>query len=366
MLDRGPRVATAEADPSAPTENTLEPPVPDDSEEDSLFASHPDLVDPQWQRIADRATRQAALARPRTTRAITRTRKPAWYTGRRPLGAAVAVLVFAIVGSGYLGLHDRVPSAQNASSVTETGATATDQRPEPINLSHPFATTPAAGWADGIAGIRLPVATPVGTHSAQDVTGAYATATQALVAAHLDPKMLVAHDPTAYLALLAPDARAQDQSTVVSALAPGRSREVTLLTTGFPLLSVPVKVNGSMSISTDADDNLVVHTNYVFAYPFKPLNMDTVTDAWQIIAVQHFAADYTVIGNTRKFRSSSQGLWLTHVQSYDYSMSCAQSDKGFLAPAFSDPSGAGGTRANPDTLYDPNHSLDIPDGCGPS
>jgi hypothetical protein len=45
---------------------------------------------------------------------------------------------------------------------------------------------------------------------------------------------------------------------------------VTMLAPGFHLLPAPIKVNGTMSVDTNHQGDLVVHANYVFAYPFAP------------------------------------------------------------------------------------------------
>jgi hypothetical protein len=175
--------------------------------------------------------------------------------------------------------------------------------------------------------------------------------------------MLVNHDPSGYLALLAPDAGKREQPRLITAQPADGDGTVTLLAAGHSLLPAPIKVNGSMSVSTDKDGNLLVHTNYVFAYPFRPTDPSTITESWQIVAVVHVAVDYAVIESSQ-YTPGSQGAWVGGSQSYDSSMACGPFKQGYLAPAYLDQAPHGPQTDNPDAYYDPNHSLDIPNTCG--
>jgi hypothetical protein len=249
-------------------------------------------------------------------------------------------------------------------SPTVPTATPTVRQDLPLNLNEPFGNTPAAGWSDGVAGIAPPAATAVGHYSAAQVTTALNLVKQVLVASHLDPKMLVAHDTSTYLSLLAPDARTDEQKTLADPrYTPDRGGGLTLLATGFHLLPAPVKVNGSMSFSIGSDGELLVHANYVFAFPFAPTDPKQITQPWQIVAIQHVAEDYEYVADKR-MTAGSQGLFVHSTQAYYDSMACSQSTKGFLAPAIADPATNGGPETgNPDSYYDPNHSLSVPNSC---
>lgn len=232
----------------------------------------------------------------------------------------------------------------------------------PLDLTHPFANTPAANWPDGTAGIQPPAATPVGGHRAAEVADALDRARQALTAAHLDTRMLVNHDPTDYLALLAVNVRGPEQAALTGAGPARDGGEVTMIATGFTLLPIPVKVSGGMSVSTDQHDQLVVHANYVFAYPFAPADSSSITVPGQIVAVQHVQEDFTVVRGTN-YAAGDRGLWPTKSASYYESMACGASERGYLAPEYSEPHTGRTPAEDPDAYYAPSHPMTIAVTC---
>ena len=233
----------------------------------------------------------------------------------------------------------------------------------PLDLTRPFTGTPAANWPDGVAGLEPPAAAPVGGHPAAEVAAALDQAQRALIAAHLDDRMLVNHDPSAYLALLAPNARGREQATLSGPAVARDGGEATMIQSGFTLLPIPVKVNGSMSVSTGPDDQLVVHANYVFAYPFAPEVSGAITEPWQIVAIQHVNEEFTWVAGAGYARAD-HGLWPTSSQSYYESMACGPAARGYLAPEYSQPYAGSPQTVNPDAFYDPGHPISITTTCG--
>jgi hypothetical protein len=351
------------------------PPDPADPADD-LFANHPDLASPEWARRAERIERKEAARYRRAVQAKAASaraaRKPSAKAKRperpvllNPTSRTSQFLVIVVVlGTALLAWHpwshggSPSPLAQQLVEPTVTG---TARRSAPVNLAQPFANTPAAGWSDGAAGIVVPPAVAVGSVPAATVGLAMARVKQVLVAAHLDDRMLVQHDTSAYLALFATTARAQASAQLTPAHPDGNG-ELTLLANGFHLLPAPVKVNGTMSTSLDPTGELVVHTNYVFAYPFAPSDPDSITEYWQFIPVLHVAEDFILVSDRRQ-PAADQGLWLTHSQSYGFGVGCTRFDQGYLAPAFSEPRLDGPTGANPDSYFDPRHPLNVPNTC---
>ncbi|HJP76910.1 MAG TPA: hypothetical protein VJ914_21760 [Pseudonocardiaceae bacterium] len=347
----------------------------DHSSPDESIDTHPDLIDPEWnervEREARKAVKRSSPIRPQSVEPARPGRRRRFALNNRSLSAILGVLILV----GLFVLVNRV-SEQNSSTPAQQpqGAipignagpapTPTSRQNARLDLNAPFADTPAAAWADGAAGIQPPPATAVGKWSAATVAGAEASVKQSLVDAHLDPAMLVNHDPATYLASLAPNARADEQSRINSA----QSRvagTVSWLAAGFHLLSVPVKVDGSMTPATDPKTgDLVIHTNYVFAFAFDPGQAKTVSQPWQIIAVQHVAEDFTVVSGSG-LHTTDKGLWVTSENGYLDQIGCTESGQGFIAPAFADGANLGAPRSteNPDALYAPSHALNIANSC---
>jgi hypothetical protein len=226
----------------------------------------------------------------------------------------------------------------------------------------PYGSTPAADWSDGAAGIVLPAPAAVGSWSRAQVKAAETKVKQALVASHLDNRMLVDHDPSTVLALLAPTMRADVRTHLTKDTDHDYGGTVSELAAGYHLLPVPIKVNGSMSPGTGEHGNLVIHTNYVFAFPFAPTSPLALRDAWQTVAVQHVQVDFEIVTGSR-YRTADQGIWLEKTSSYYADIGCAQSDRGYLAPAYTNGLIAGGDNENPADMFDPQHTMNIQNTC---
>ncbi|HEX7659687.1 MAG TPA: hypothetical protein VF444_09415 [Pseudonocardiaceae bacterium] len=248
-----------------------------------------------------------------------------------------------------------------SSRVTDTMTV--EQKDIALDLNQPFADTAAAGWADGANGIVLPAPAAVGKWTAAQVTDAENQVKQELVAANLDNRMLVNHDPSGYLALLAPDARTYEQRLLNDPSYRDANR-VTQLAPGFHLLPAPIKVNGSMSAATNKDGQILIHTNYVFAYPFAPAKPATIRDSWEIVAIHHIQDDF-VVRQSGISRQEDRGVWPDESQSYFAQMDCKSLDQGYLAPAYLDEQLSTGDddTEDPDTYFDPSHPMAISHGC---
>lgn len=334
-----------------------------DDKDDQLFQNHPDLIDPIWERKVAELDK-AARRQLRRQRGSQRRSRPTRRGLLRPGPLLLAVVV--VLGGLLLAKHPwytspRFPTAATTNPFAPT-ATPTQQAVAPLELSQPFTNTPAAGWSDGAAGIVPPVAKPVGHYSAGQVGAAYGQVRQILVAAHLDPRVLVEHDTSGYLARFAPDTQASLRKVLSNPATPDDGGAITLLAKGFQLLSVPVKVNGSMSVSVGAHGYLTVHTNYVFAYPFAPADPSQITESAQIVAVLHVAEDFDVVG--AQGPAAGRGVYQDSVQAYYASMACTPSKHGLLAPAYSEPDlNVPNGQDNQDQYYAPAHALTIPDTC---
>lgn len=333
-----------------------QPGVPE-NQDDQVFSDHPDLANPDWQKVVDKANRAARRYQRKQRRA---------KRMRQLRTSAILLAAIVVIGGLLLAKHpwSQPTSTIAASTAAQHGTfvTATKQTVAPLSLGQPFANTPAAGWSDGAAGIAPPTAAAVGGYSAAQVAAAYAQVRQILIAGHLDPRVLYNHDLSAYLALYAPATQADLRKYFADPGNPSGGGEVTLVAKGFQLLPVPIKVNGTMSATAGAQ-GITVHTNYVFAFPFDPSDPSKITASWQIVAVSHVTQDFLFDLDPRQ-PPSGRGMYDSGGDSYFASMACTAANHGLLAPAYSQPqAGVPGQNDNTDALFDPNHSMNIGPGC---
>ncbi|HEX3781902.1 MAG TPA: hypothetical protein VHX38_19735 [Pseudonocardiaceae bacterium] len=340
--------------------------------------THPDLIDPEWNASAEREARKAArkagrhvLDQPQPRQQRPRGARWRFALSSRSISAAlgllIAVLLFALVNQ----ISDDQTEGANPAPAGAVPISGTAPRTTPnaqehgrLNLNQPFADTPAAGWSDGAAGFQLPAPVKTDGWSATTVGKAEAQVKQTLIDAHLDPAVLLDHNLTTYLGSLAPNARAAQQSRINSLLGKQSIGDVSLLAAGFQLLPAPIKVDGSMSVTTDASGELLIHTNYVFAFAFAPGSARDVSQPWQIVAVQHVAQDFMVPAGAR-YKAGDRGVWPGTTQSYADQIACTEINKGFLAPAYSDNANVDPPQDtdDPNALYAPSHALTITDSC---
>jgi hypothetical protein len=185
-----------------------------------------------------------------------------------------------------------------------------------------------------------------------------------LVASRLDHRMIVNHDPATYLGLLAPDARRQLEPLFSGGREPEVQSLVSLVAPGNTLLPVEPKVSGSMSVRSGDAGELVVHTNYVFAYAFEPTAPTRLVNAMNVIVVVRADVDY-VLRAGEKWTPDSRGLWYGDAVTFGYSIACDAYEQGFLAPYTVDGSATGGPGddSRPDAFFDPTAPLPAAGGC---
>jgi hypothetical protein len=308
----------------------------------------------RWGRRADRRARRARAAR-RLARALT---APLRAIFRPQRASVIVVIVVVVVAALWLSRSlsswsgsaagRAYPTASHPSGVFATSSATADP-------AGPFAHTPAARWAEGEAGITLPPAAAVTDFTAEEVAAHLAAVKAALVAGRLDHKMLVDHDPSAFLDLLAPEARIDIGQRY-------RSRDMLGLVTSIDpdahLDSHPPRVSGRATFLSTMDDQhrtvLEIVTNYVWAYAFDTGHISLIHDEvhWR------FYQD-------RDVSASGRGLWVFTYNGYWFNIDCDASHRGLLAPPRAH-SGGGATSPdpeNPDNYYDPNHTLEIGRDC---
>jgi hypothetical protein len=219
----------------------------------------------------------------------------------------------------------------------------------------PFAYTPAAKWAEGSAGIAIPEASDINGFPAADVAAALAQVRSAMIASRLDNRMLVEHDPTGFIDLLAPAIRTELDG-LVRAETLSSLLLVTRIDHGAHLGRNPPRVSGRTSFSGADDDGrpvLDIMTNYVWAYAFDTDDVVIVHDEVQ----WRFYRPGDVTANDLGMRPFK---WRGYVMGVD----CATANRGVLAPPTrTNRPSPGPTGENPSTYYEPDHTLDITSSC---
>jgi hypothetical protein len=298
---------------------------------------HPDLTDEKWLRAAEKRARRAARK--------SRPRRPG------PRYSRLVIPVVLVLFCGALIVLYRVGSVELPASAPPptTAATPTTATPEPtraeadghVDLAQPFATTPAADWP---AEVPTPAGKATGRFTAAQVTAAYQVVRRTTTEARLDPEVILKHDNAPYLATLTPGIKLPD---------PGS--RVTKIADGYQLLPAPPRVTGDMTSSVGEHGELVVHTNFVYAYAFQPGSHQAPATPWDIVSVIHENADYVIVDGKP---------WPSTEKAYFSSMNCELTQQGLLAPQYSGRGASQLDAEQPQAYYDPKHTVDVPAaGC---
>lgn len=312
----------------------------------------PAAIEADW---SDTLTRAATEDVRELLRAEKRRRRGRWFAGGL-VALAVGAVATLLVRSSLFEPIDGDPSRGAATP-------AVDDQSAMLDLARPFDSTPAAKWADGVAGIVAPAPKAVGGYSAEQVASATQLVRDALVASRLDQRMLVNHDPATYLAMLAPDARRLLDPLFGNGREPEVQSLVSLIAPGNTLLPVEPKVSGSMSVRAGQTGELVVHTNYVFAYAFTPPSPTRLVNAMNVIVVVRADVDY-IMRTGERWTPGSRGLWYDQASGFGYSIACDAYRNGFLAPAASERSVTPQPGSvEPGSYFDPQAPLPPSGGC---
>ncbi|HEV8556995.1 MAG TPA: hypothetical protein VGR06_11445 [Actinophytocola sp.] len=322
----------------------------------SQSGSHSELPDAEWDNRVERA---ASADVRQLLRRARRHRHGRWLIG----GIVAVAVALVLVLLARIGVFDGLLPGAGSPGATASGT----REPAPpaalaLDLSHPFANSPAAGWADGAAGIEPPPAQEVGPYNAEQVAAAARQVRDLLVASRLDRRMVVDHDPAAFLGALAPDARQR----LLPLFGTGREAEaqslVSMVAPGTRLFPAEPKVNGGMSVRAGGAGELVVHTNYVFVYAFSTDTPEKVDDLMDILVVVRAEVDY-VLRTGNRWTRTSQGWWYDKAGGYAYSISCDAYRRGYLAPAFTEHAVTEPAAQDRARYFDPGSPLPTASGC---
>ncbi|MET8907408.1 hypothetical protein [Micromonospora sp. NPDC004551] len=220
-----------------------------------------------------------------------------------------------------------------------------------------FDGTPAADFPEGAAGITLPAAKRTGPFSEKQVAAALTKVRKALVTSRLDRSFITSKDPDRLLRQFAPDARADLREDFGS---DAFATYATRLAPGARITADEPRVKGRISYRAAKDAQgiriLEVTSNFVWAYAFHTsggLPGDGVV-------VVHDTVVWSV-PHPGDVRSVSNGLWIEKADSYGSNIDCAAYDKGLLDVGT--PSFGGPADPDPDAVFDPDRTLDVPDTC---
>jgi hypothetical protein len=336
--------------------------------DDRRIETHPDLIDPEWQKQAERAAR---LETNKVRRRSKRSRPSKWHPGRWAVLALVVLIAGAVVLKQVKsGGHesDIVGSQPAATSSSGPAAPAIGPSTLPpiaqVDLKQPSLTTPAASWQQGIAGFSVPPASKTGAFSASQVSAAFSKVLQAVTAAHLDHKALDAHDGTALLALLAPNEGKYVKTFLDKPDKAEASGYLTMLADGFHLLPAGPRLKGRLNALPGATSGeLVIRAEYVVAYAFAPEHPGMITGPGDIVTFQRMDQTYTVRTGAR-YGKADQGLAFSTGQEEYFSMACKASKAGFLAPRFSEKDLDVRPIQDETAVYDLDKPIDMTQSCG--
>lgn len=264
------------------------------------------------------------------------------------LVAGGLVLVLCLGGLAFLGL--RIANESDASGTGDSPAGADGD---------PFADTPAADFAEGRDGIRLPEPEAVGDFTSDEVGDALEQVEEALVAARLDESMLVDHDPKPFLSLMSEDNRPHLRDDFDSS-------EFAYYASQFAEgaeLAVPTpRVDGEITFEATTDNQgfrvIEVVTSFVWAYAFVPPNDNPELDG--VVVVR----DELVwqVPHRDDVREASLGLWLWEGEAYAWGIDCDTFDQGQLSPQ-TEPMFSFGGPTDEGEVFDPEGSMDAPNTC---
>jgi hypothetical protein len=289
--------------------------------------------------------------------------------------ASLALVAVILVGGGVLAwLRFAPPSRHHARALAATKpAVTTTARPGPaVSLPEltspldvngppvdPFSGTPAEHWADGAAGITIPVARAHGPYAAAQVRSAYETTRDLLIAGNLDwptlrgwapkafEKLLIKSELKQFLAGLHSTKVDKTGPPIIRAAGSPRSRRAAKFVTTV------IKVHGTMKASVIHESGgpvLRITVDYLFVYVVEPPG--DPADWMRIVQQQTGTVDFA------RFDESGNSFepWYS-VSSSTAGAQCSTRD-GYIHPDY--PSGppdtvqASGKPVNPYSLATPS------------
>jgi hypothetical protein len=242
--------------------------------------------------------------------------------GGRVAAILAGVLVLILVGVGVFLLPKLLPN-RNGATGPNGGSSSAPNRNNPTTPAQTtpppdiFAGTPAENFQAGSDAIAPPAPQAVTGFSVSDVGADLTMVKQAMTAARLNPKMLVDHDATSFINLLAPDGRqtVQDYFDQDNAFP-----YATRLEYGTNLSSDPIRAKGTWTVTGQTVDNhpaVVIETNYIWVYPVVANRSGAGAD---LIVVRDKIT--WVVYASEGLEQTSVGLWVKHAYAFGSNLDC--------------------------------------------
>ncbi|MFD5097169.1 hypothetical protein ACFWMR_41615 [Amycolatopsis thailandensis] len=326
--------------------------------EDSRMETHPDLMDPEWLKRAERDARLGAkkeLKRRRKQAPRRRLRLGFRTTRGRVLALFLVSAVVVLVAATIVVQQMRGTDAgqQPKAAPVRTG----------VDLDRPFDRTPASAWAEGIAGITVPPGQDIGGFTAAEVDAAYRKVAEAISAAKLGSRTLQDGNGSEVLALLAPNERARLEPMLTGPLSVEKGNYLTL-TGPNRLLPARPRMTGFLRAKPGREGELIVHASYATAYAFDARPSEARSPA-DIVPFVRDEQDY-VLRKAPPFDQADAGLGFGDGASYKTRMACDAIKTGVLAPQYADKDRpvVGVPPVDETSTYDPTKPLPSRNTCG--
>ncbi|MCG5457226.1 hypothetical protein PSH03_002333 [Micromonospora sp. PSH03] len=245
------------------------------------------------------------------------------HNGALLLGFGLVLTVLMVVGGVVLvgRVADGV-SASASASPTASPTPPVSRVGEPRDL---FAGSPAASFAPGEEGVRMPAAKATGPFTAAQVRTALESVRKALIKSRLDTSMLMG-DPEPFLALLAPDARERLRPDFTSNSFLRYATRMASPSQWQPGARAAGRISYRATTEEKGIRLLEVSTEFVWAYPF---NVDPRAPAGAAVVALRDRVVWQV-PHPDDVQASSKGLWLGSAEAITWNADCAQLRDGWV------------------------------------
>ncbi|MFG3555614.1 hypothetical protein ACGGAQ_14685 [Micromonospora sp. NPDC047557] len=244
------------------------------------------------------------------------------------VGGLVALVLLAVLAwSGYSTvqrIHDGEPLLGRGSSTAP---------PRPVDESGnslgPFVGTPAETFAVGAAAITLPAAKAAAPFTAKQVGDALAKVKGALIQSRLDPSMLFG-DPDQFLALLAPDARADLRTDFTQGTNLNYATRVDRAADPNLDLADGIRASGTVEYQSTTDSDgirvLAITTRFIWVYSFDLPRPQAYAPGAELVTLRDQVVWH--LPHSDDVRAGSAGLWVDSADVTVLNATCAAIRKG--------------------------------------
>ncbi|MFD5424690.1 hypothetical protein [Streptomyces sp. NPDC127084] len=279
--------------------------------------------------------------------------------------AALVLLALAFAPASITGLFgsdgsDSSPLADETARPDRAPEADTAGRP---SLEEPFRGSPAAQWANGVAGITVPRAEAVGWMGAAEVEKALARSRDFLVASSLDRGVLRGERPDKAVALINPHQEDVQALLRTAFTAPGKESDPLLLFSRFEpsrtkLVGDEIKTRGRLTYQEGERGALRVTADVTFVYPVTRVGADGDDEVVRTIVRRELVLSWDDPAKV----VTEPGTFSIVSYKYHVTNGGCGAPTGYLAPPF----GTQAADATAGTEIDPYDRSKPVDGPGPA